>query len=77
MHRASLVLVGLLCLSAPGCGSEERKVEKGLAEHDQADTPESPAAMQQTEAERQKQLNDEMQKKQIEGFDAANDKKQQ
>jgi hypothetical protein len=66
----------MLCLLSPGCGSEERKVESGLAEHDQASTPESPSAMGQTEAERQKQLNDEMAKKQAEGFDAANGKTQ-
>jgi hypothetical protein len=76
VHRATPILLGVLFLFSPGCGSEERKVENGLAQHDEASTPESPSAMGQTEAERQKQLNDEMAKKQAEDFDAANGKKQ-
>ena len=76
MHRATPLLLGALCLFAPGCGSEESQIERGLAEHDQASTPESPADMKKTEAQRQQEVVDDMQKKQIENFDAENGKPQ-
>lgn len=63
---SSLFLVVALSLAA--CG--ENQAERGLAPPDEVSTPESPAEMGKTSEQRQQEIEQQMQEKQIEEFDA-------
>ena len=80
MRRALFIALAVSLLGVPlaGCGgTEEERAERGLAPATEESTPESSKAMQETEAQRQQQVVDEMEKKQQEEFDAANSGKAQ
>jgi hypothetical protein len=68
-----IVLVSTLAIG--GCGGD--KEDRGLAVPNEVSTPESMKDDAETTQQRQQQVTDEMQKKQIEDFDAANAAKQQ
>jgi hypothetical protein len=72
MRRTASILsvLALLSLAPLGCGGD--RDERGLAPANESATPDSPAADAETDAERQKKIVDEMQKEQIQEFDAEN-----
>lgn len=64
---ASLLLL-LATTVAAGCGPD--KVERGLAPSNETATPESAAADAETDQQRQQQLENEMQERRVQEFDA-------
>ncbi|MBS1105470.1 MAG: hypothetical protein H6Q91_972 [Deltaproteobacteria bacterium] len=62
-------------LAIGGCGGDEG--DRGLAVPNEVSTPESAKDEAETTQQRQQQVTEEMQRKQIEDFDAANAAKQQ
>ena len=72
MRRVGPLFSMLLLLGLPavgGCGPD--KTERGLAPANETTTPESKAAMSETEQQRQQKLINEMQQQQDKNFDAA------
>jgi hypothetical protein len=68
-----IVFVSTLVLG--GCGGDEG--DRGLAVPDEVSTPDSAKDDAENTQQRQQQVTEEMQRKQIEEFDAANAAKQQ
>jgi hypothetical protein len=64
-----LVLAGLVTAGPLGCGSEENKVERGLAVDQEEAVPESAKELQMTETEREAQVDREMEKEGVKEFD--------
>lgn len=62
-------VVAVIGLASGGCGSDESKIERGLAPAGEAATPQSQAELEMTEGERQQKLEREMEQAEEEAFD--------
>lgn len=71
MRRLAPIAIVLAALSFAACG--ENKVERGLSPpaRDEVTTPESAKDMAESEKQRQRDIEQRMQKEQIERFDEA------
>lgn len=71
MARLAPIAIVLVALALAACG--ENQVERGLSppRGDEVSTPESAADMAETEKERQQDIEQRMQERQIERFDEA------
>lgn len=68
MRRVIPILAAAL-LAMPGCGSDESKIERGLAPADEVTTPESEAQLDMTAEQRDEERERELEKAQDQAFD--------